>query len=306
MSNNETLLIAGGTGFVGRHLLKELRGQPFRIRCLVRDEKKAEWVKSLGYEAAIGDISSPESLQTVFSSVDRLIHLVGIIEEKGRTTFKDVHVDGTLNLVDACKKNNVRRIFYQSALGADPESIFHYLKTKGEAEQIVMSSGIPYTIFRPSLIIGQGDGFTERLIQLISAGPVVPIPGEGTARFQPIYIHDWIKCFFAVFDKDSAINSMHSFGGPEHITFIDIVREIMNTLNIKKPIIHVPLGLINLSLPFMGLIRPLVRTFGRELPPFTRQLLSLLNIDNICKTNSVEKNFGFSPIRFADALKQFL
>ncbi|HDO25528.1 MAG TPA: NAD-dependent epimerase/dehydratase family protein, partial [Nitrospirae bacterium] len=196
------ILIAGATGFVGRHLLEQLKEKPVRIRCLVRNEDKADRLRALGFEAVKGDITDPSSLKNALAGINTLVHLAGIIEEKRELSFKDVHVTGTKNLIKKSIKHGVRRIIFQSALGSDINSPFNYLKTKAEAEQIIISSGIPYTIFRPSLIVGKGDGFTERVKQIISAGPAVPVPGNGTARFQPLYINDWVKCFMKVTENN--------------------------------------------------------------------------------------------------------
>lgn len=300
------IFIAGSTGFVGVHLLEALRRASIRARCLVRNEEKAEWVTSFGFEAAIGDITSPASLRNVLTGVDTVIHLVGIIEEKGERTFENVHVNGTDNLVNEAVRSGIQRIFYQSALGSDIDSPFGYLRTKAEAERIVRSSNIPYTIFRPSLIVGRGDGFTEKMKQLISAGPVVPVPGGGSARFQPIYIKDWTGCFLKILRNADAVNRIYEFGGPEHISYTDILRRIMEAMNVKKPIVHIPMNVMRLSLPFMGVIGPIARVLGKNIPAVSGDLLSLLTIDNICEIDSVEKQFGFIPTRFSEALAEFL
>ncbi|MEK6776861.1 MAG: NAD(P)H-binding protein [bacterium] len=300
------IFIAGGTGFVGRNLLDALQGEGASVRCLVRDEKKAEWVRSLGFEAVQGDITNADSLDGALEGVEAAVHLAGIIEEKPGSTFESVHVQGTRNLVSESAASGVKRIFYQSALGADIHSPFAYLKTKAEAEKIVISSDIPYTIFRPSLIVGKGDGFTERMKQLISAGPVVPVPGDGLARFQPVYIRDWLQCFRRAFINGGDRERIYEFGGPEQLSYNEILKEIMDALEIKKSVIHIPMGVARLSLPFMGAVRSFASALGREIPPVTDELLSLLGQDNICGEDSITKNFGFTPVRFSEALREFL
>ncbi len=300
------IFIAGGTGFVGRHLLESLKGSAVPVRCLVRGDQKAEWVRSMGFEAVRGDISDPDSLQDVMEGVGTVVHLVGIIQEQGETTFQSVHITGTQNLVNEAIASSVKRFIYQSALGADPDSPFKYLKTKAMAEEIVKSSNIPYIIFRPSLIIGGGDGFTERTKQLISVGPVVPVPGKGQARFQPLYIKDWIQCFHTVLSNGESTEKMYELGGPEHLTYIEILDEIMNALHVKKTIVHIPMGLTRLSLPFMGIIQSVASSLGRTIPGVTEELLALLDQDNICELDAIQKHFGFTPMRLSEALGEFL
>jgi NADH dehydrogenase len=245
-------------------------------------------------------------LEGALDDVETVVHLVGIIEERGDATFKIVHVDGTANLISESIRKGVKRIFYQSALGSDINSPFNYLKTKAEAEEIVKSSGIPFIIFRPSLIVGEGDGFTEKMIQLLSAGPVVPVPGSGNAKFQPVYIKDWCKCFLKAIERKISTGITYEFGGPEHLTYNEILKMIMKALDIRKQIVHIPMSATKMSLPFMGMIGSIASALGKEIPSITGELLSLLSIDNICEIDSIQSNFGFIPLSFKDALAEFL
>lgn len=300
------ILITGATGFVGSHLLEFLKEVDTPVRCLVRSEEKGRRVRSLGFEAVLGDVQDRDSLDGAVEGIESVVHLVGIIEEKEGADFETVHVGGTQKLVDAAQATGVNTLFYQSALGADPDSPYRYLKTKGEAEQIVRSSGIPYTIFKPSLILGKKDGFTERMKQLLTAGPVVPVPGDGMAKLQPIYIGDWVKCLQQAMVTEKMRNKTYELGGPEQLTYNEILKSIMTALGIDKPIVHLPMGMTRLALPFMGLAQRAARVLGREIPAVTGELLALLSVDNICEIDSVEKNFGFAPMKLADALAEFM
>lgn len=301
--------IAGGTGFVGRHLIHAMSKAGIDARCLARSTEKAGLCKKIGYDAPIGDITDRESLKGKLEGCDIVVHLVGILEEKGSATYEGIHVEGTRNLVDEAQKAGVKHIFFQSALGASSSSSSMYYKTKAEAENIIIKSAIGYTIFRPSLIIGKGDGFTEKLKGLLNLGPLVPIPGDGNVKMQPIYIEDWIKCFFKIFappSEDEIKSGIYEFGGPEHLTLNDIVAQLMEASGINKPVIHIPSGFIKLSLPFSGISSTIAGVFGKKVPTVTAEQLDLLQSDNICDRLSVEKGFGFSPITYRDALKIFI
>ncbi|HDH01898.1 MAG TPA: NAD-dependent epimerase/dehydratase family protein [Nitrospirae bacterium] len=300
------IFIAGATGFVGRHLIRSLSSGEYRVRCLVRSDKGVELCTSLAFETSKGDITDRESLKGKLEGIRIVTHLVGIIKEQGESTFDKVHIEGTRNLVDEAKSSNVEHFFFQSALGADLRSPFKYLKTKAEAEEIVKDSGIPYTIFRPSLIIGPGDGFTKSIKELLRLGPVVPVPGDGKARFQPIFIDDWVRCFLKILDGQDFINRLLEFGGPEHLNYNEILKIMMKEMGINKPIVHIPPTITKAGLPFIQVFRRIGRTVGMKMPEVSAEQIDLLQIDNITDVDSVEHLFGFRPIEFEEAIRKTL
>lgn len=300
------IFIAGGTGFIGQHLLRAFKKNNYKIRCLARSSERAGLCKKTGFDAVIGDITDSQSLKGSLEGIDTVVHLVGIIEDNGDMTFERVHVEGTRNLVDEAKKAGVRRFFYQSALGASLKSPARYHRTKAEAEEIVKGSGIPYTIFRPSLVIGEKDGFTEKLKDLVGLGPVVVVPGDGNAKFQPVYVDDWVKCFLSIINNTNAIGKTYEFGGPEHLTYNEIVTQLMDVMGIKKKIAHMPMVLARAGVPFMGISQKIGGLFGKKVPSVTTEQLALLGVDNICDPDSVESSFGFSPITYREALRRFI
>jgi uncharacterized protein YbjT (DUF2867 family) len=292
------MFIAGATGFVGGNLVEHLLAKDFKLKCLVRSDKAAEALSSRGVEVVRGDITDPVSLRGVLRPEDSVIHLVGIIEEKGKATFQTVHVEGTANLVAEAKKVGVRHFFYQSALGADRDSWSGYLRTKAEAEQIVRQSGLSYTIFRPSLIIGPWDGFTKKMAEMIKLSPLLPIPGQGRSKFQPVYIRDWIRCLEMVLDEPERFRSTYDIGGPEQLSYMEIVEALAAAMGRRKPVFKIPMGLMKIS---AALLAPVLSS-----PPVTSDQLRLLEMDNICDPDAVEKSFGFRPTKYADALKEFV
>ncbi|NTU42565.1 MAG: complex I NDUFA9 subunit family protein [Nitrospirales bacterium] len=302
--------IAGATGFIGSHLVKALSATQVPCRCLVRSPQKATICSLAAMEVALGDISDRESLRGKLEGCDVLVHLVGIIEEQRGATFESVHVKGTEALVEEARRSGIRHIVYQSALGSSPDSPAEYQRTKAKAEEIVRSSGIPWTIFRPSLVVGPGDGFTEKLMDLISLGPVIPIPGSGNSRFQPLYVGDWVRCFLQAF-PNGAIPSgeegrTFEIGGPEHLTYNEIILQLMAAQGVNKPIVHIPLGIIRAGIPFHGLVQKLGGFIGKRIPSVSKEQLALLQRDNICAQDSVERQFGFLPLTYRKALKQFI
>lgn len=292
------IFIAGASGFVGGHLIDALLKHNHKLRCLTRSDKTQQLLKLKGIEVVSGDITMPQTIKNALEEIDFVIHLVGIIQETGSVTFKKVHVLGTENLISESKQAGIKHFFYQSALGTDMNSLSGYLKTKAEAEEIVKTSGISYTIFRPSLIIGPWDGFTKKIMDIAKMSPLIPIPGNGKSKFQPLYINDWMKCIIKVINLPESHRRIFEIGGPEHLTYDEIVNKLLKAMNVKKHIFHMPIGLMKFGAFFAE------KTF--RVPPVTVEQLGLLEKDNICSIDSVEKSFGFKPLRYEDALKNFI
>lgn len=292
------VFIAGASGFVGGHLVADLIAKGQTVKCLARSEKTRQSLSEKGVVVIPGDITQPDSLKDVLQPDDFVVHLVGIIEEKGKATFQSVHVEGTAHLVTEARRAGVRHFFYQSALGADISSWSGYLRTKAEAEEIVRKSGLRHTIFRPSLIVGPWDGFTKKMADMIKLSPILPIPGEGKAKFQPLYIKDWLRCMLAVIENPERYSATFDIGGPEHLSYREIVDMLAKALGREKISVTVPMGLMKIGASLLQAVLPS--------PPVTSDQLRLLEQDNTADPGAVEKLFGFVPKRFEDALREFI
>lgn len=291
------IFIAGASGFVGGHLADYLVQKGKGIKVLVRSAAAGDRFSTKGIQTIIGDITKSETLKGVLTSDDFVIHLVGIIQEKGDATFQKVHVEGTRNLVSEAKRAGVRHFFYQSALGADTNGITPYLRTKAEAEEIVKSSGISYTIFRPSLIIGPWDGFTKKMLDMIKISPVTPIPGDGKSRFQPLYIKDWLKCIFKVIEDPDAYIGTYDLGGPQQLSYSEIVQLMAESVGRDRIKVNIPMGLMKIAASFASILPS---------PPVTADQLLMLEQDNITDMDVIEKKFGFNPVPLKEALSEFI
>ncbi|MDH4163104.1 MAG: complex I NDUFA9 subunit family protein [Nitrospirota bacterium] len=292
------ILVTGATGFVGRHLVKRLRQDGFAVRAVVRTPAKASWLKDLGVEVVPGDISDQTSLEAAVQGCDKVIHLVGIIQEGRGFTFRSVHVDGTRNVLDSAKKAGVRHFFYQSALGTREHAKSEYHKTKWEAEKLVKASGIPYTILRPSLIYGSGDLFTIRLAEMIRLSPVLPVIGTGRSKIQPIFIDDVVTCMARILKDDRFLNKTFEIGGPEELSYEEVTRAIAAALGVRRPTVHMPLF-------FMRTVAKIGESLLPK-PPVTTDQLIMLQEDNVCGLKDIREAFGVEPVKFAEGLKRFL
>ena len=292
------IFITGASGFVGGHLVDYLLAKGHRVRCLARSESAQKSLSAKGAEVISGDVTQPGTLHNILKPGDFVVHLAGIIGEKGGVTFESVHSQGTANIVAEAKSAGVRHFFYQSALGADKNSWSGYLKTKAEAEDIVKHSGLRYTIFRPSIIIGPWDGFTGKLVEVLKLSPVLPIPGEGSAKFQPVYIKDWLACIGKVIEDPDSYVSIYEIGGPEQLSYREMVVKLSRAMGQNRPVFNIPMGIMRLGASIFEKIL--------SSPPVTPDQLRLLEQDNICDPKSIEKNFGLKPVKYEDALKTFI
>lgn len=191
------IFITGATGFIGGEIVLGLLERGYQIRALARNPDRARDLLPSGVELVKGDITRPEGLYDAVLGCDAIIHLVGIIFEKGKNMFDDVHYMGTVNIVTAAKQAKVKRFLHMSALGSRPDAVSNYHRTKYRGEQCVVKSGLDYTIFRPSLVFGQKDRSINLFIKMIKLMPIFPVIGSGGGRTQPVFVSDVARAFVA-------------------------------------------------------------------------------------------------------------
>jgi len=280
------VLITGATGFVGSHLTSELLRQGHRVRVIVRDPRA---FSLQGAEVVKGDVTVPQSLANSCSGVDTVVHLVAVIRERGRETFREINYQGTVNILNASKNAGVKRFIYLSALGATDNPAYKYARSKWEAEEAVKSSGLNRIIIRPSLIYGKGFGFFNRMVQALRISPpfMAPVPGTGSALFQPIAVEDVINCILRAIEDDGFGQGVYEVGGPHHVSYAAMVDTLLGVLGQRRVRVPVPLALMKIVAPLMGLVL-------RD-PPVTPVELKQLELNNVTDKDAVSKNFGFKP-----------
>lgn len=288
------ILVTGCTGFVGTHLVNALVDAGFEVRCFARGAESVERLPSGRIDFAVGDVTNRESLTNAMVGVETVIHLVGIIREKGSATFERIHVDGTRNVVEAAKARGVKRIIYQSALGARSDGLTRYETTKWQSEEIVRVSGLEWIIARPSLIIGRSGEFLKTLIDLTKS-PVIPVIGSGEYKLQPLYIGDLAQAFIKMLGDPSLWEKTYEFGGPEQLSFNKMIETVREVLGVHKSMFHLPTALMKPAIRLMETILPN--------PPITSDQLAMLAEDSITDHNAFTEVFGINPIPFKEALK---
>lgn len=290
------ILVTGGTGFVGSHLVRRLLAGGRPVRCLARAGSGLPAELRDRVEIAIGDIGQPETLGPAMRGAEAVIHLVGIIRETGTSTFDRVHVTGTENMLAAARENGIDRYLHMSALGTRPQAVSAYHRTKWEAEEAVRASGLKYTIFRPAIIFGKGDGFVSLLADLVRKNPVTPIVGSGRSRLQPIWVEDVARCFGDSLDHDETIGQCYELCGPEALTYEQIVDLLQETLGAKKLKVHLPVPLVRMG-------SRMLQAFGFT-APITGDQLQMLSEEMLCDPKLEWRVTSFELRKLADEVRE--
>lgn len=288
------ILITGAAGYVGNNLVQRLvaDGQP--VRALVRRRAKAE--ARLGHlldrvEVVEGDVTRPETLRPALEGVTAVVHLVALAIEKGDATYEAVNLQGTINLVDAAQAAGVRRFINMSQNGADASLPYRFLASKGAAQDYVAASALDWTALRPSVIWGPQDEFANVQARLIRLAPLVfPIVGDGQARFQPVWVGDVVEAAARSLDDARTVGQELGLGGPEVLTYAEIVQRVLKALGARRLTVRVPVPLLRPVVALMGLALPN--------PPVTTSLLDLLKVDNTVEHNALTELFGIEPRPF--------
>ena len=283
-SNSDTLVtIFGGSGFLGRHLVRALARQQYRIRIAVRRPDLAGHLQPLGrvgqIHAVQANVRHRPSVAAAVRGSDVVINLVGILFEAGRQRFDAVQSFGAEGIALAAAAHNARMI-HVSAIGADAESSAAYARAKGQGEQLVLAAIPGAAIFRPSILFGPNDDFFNRFAGLARMSPVLPLVGGGHTRFQPVFagdVADGIALAVAGAAKPGAI---YELGGPEVFTFKELMEFVLATIERRRLLVPLPFGLAKLQAAVFELVSKLpLRVLSK--PLLTRDQVELLRYDNV-------------------------
>lgn len=288
------ICVTGAFGFVGSHLVKNLLEQNHTVRVLAHSQRDISmWHKPV--EICNGSVENIESLHSICQDIDILYHLVGIIAETKTKTFSKTVVVGTQNIITAAKKQKVKKIIYLSALGTGCDAKSKYHQTKFSAEQAVLESEIPYLIFRPSVLYGQGDGFMSMLVRMIRYSPFLPVIGSGRYKMQPLYIDDLITMMT---DIKAVENEIIEVGGPESLEYLEILHILKKQLSKKR---------LNFFIPTM-LMKNIASVLGKIMnpAPVTKDQIIMMENGSTCDITKMKKLFSINPLSLEDGLQKYL
>lgn len=230
------IFLTGATGFVGRHLVPALISEGHRLRCLVRSAEKAKFLRVLGCEVAVGDlISDSFSLE----GAEIVIHLAAL-HRGPHTLIHRVTAEGTARLVQAAQAGRAKKILYLSTVTAAQNPSWPYAYSAWLAEQAIQASSLHYTILRTTVIVGPGDPFLGGIIHIAQDWPVVPLIGSGRTKFQLVSVSDIVRCVLQAIADERYTNRVLTVGGPEVLSYEQIVDAVLEALQISKRKISLP------------------------------------------------------------------
>jgi len=289
------ILVTGGTGFIGRALVRQLIASGQEVRTLLRPSKSSPRLpRGIPVEVAVCSLLDERGLRAALRGVDVIFHLAGNERRSSHAKLQEVDIQGTQVLTNAAVQAGVERIITVSHLGADRNSAYPVFKAKGIAENAIIHSGLDYTIFRSAVVFGPGDQFTTNIARMLVnwPGPFL-LPGDGTSLVQPLWIDDLIASMMIALDTPTVVNQTVSLGGVEALPFRQVVEIIMDRLGVRRV-------LTPFSPPYLRMLALLLEQFGRF--PISVYWLDYLAADRTTNLYTLPRLFGILPARFHSQL----
>ncbi len=273
-SNAYTLVtVFGGSGFLGRHVVRALARRDYRIRVACRRPDLAGFLQPLGrvgqIHAVQANVRYPDSVAAAVRDSDIVINLVGILFQRGRQRFKTVHLSGAEAITRAAAAQGARLI-HVSAIAANEKSWSRYAQTKGRADKAVLATVPSAVIIRPSIVFGPEDNFFNRFATLARLLPALPLIGRGKTKFQPVFVGDVAEAIAAAVEGKTKPGLIYELGGPEIFSFKEILQFILTTIERRRLLMPIPFWLARLQALFLQFLPN---------PPLTPDQVTLLKRD---------------------------
>ena len=267
--------VFGGSGFLGRHVVRALANRNYRIRVAVRRPELTGHLQPLGrvgqIHAVQANVRFPQSVTAAARDADIVVNLVGILFERGRQRFDDVMAQGAEAVAQAANAAGARLV-HISAIGADANSPSHYSRAKAAGERLVQAAQSEAIIMRPSIVFGPEDDFFNRFAALARLAPALPLPGGGATRFQPVFAGDVAEAVALAVDGKAKAGAIYELGGPDVRTFKGLMEFVLATVERRRLLLPVPFGLMK--------AQAMVLQFLPK-PPITPDQVELLKRDNV-------------------------
>jgi uncharacterized protein YbjT (DUF2867 family) len=283
MNNIRQVTVFGGSGFIGRAMVRALAQQGFLVRVACRRIELAEPIKTAGDVGQItvmrANLRVPSSVANATAGSQAVINATGIPFEHGRQRYQAVHVAGVRTIADAARAAGVQRLIHVSGIGADArDSKNRYIRSKVDGEDAVVAGFATATILRPSVVFGPDDAMFNRMARIAALAPFVPVVGDGRAKVQPVFVGDVADAAAAVLARPATAKSVFELGGPRIYTYREIAALTLREIDRRKPIIGIPAGLMKIAAFFAEFPAVVGLT-----PPITRDQVELMSHDNVVR-----------------------
>lgn len=290
------ILVTGGTGFIGRVLVRHLVESGYRVRILIRPSTKSPRLpRGIDFEVSVAGLNDLRGLRAAMVGVETVYHLAGVERLGTEANLFAVEIQGTRNVVNAAVDAGIDRFYYLSHLNSDRASAFPLLKAKAISEEYIRRGGVNYTILRTGLIYGVNDSLTMGLAQLLSVSPLFfYIPGDGNNLIQPLWVEDLATCLTWSLEDENVLNQMYEIGGPEFLTLNDVIKIIMQKLHLRRRIVHVPPPMMRIFTVFLEYLLPA--------SPVSVYWLDYFSTNRTCPLDTIPRLFNLMPSRFSRRL----
>ena len=295
--------VFGGSGFVGRYIVKRLAKEGWVVRVAVRDTEKAHFLQPYGNVGQIVRMPVPiqdeQAVREAVDGADAVFNAIGLLfEPGGAQTFDEVHVNGPERIARLAAETGVKRLIHVSAIGADKESESVYARTKADGEAAIQKQFPQATILRPSIVIGPEDGFLNFFAQMARVSPALPLIGGGKTRFQPVYVGDVADAAMAVVHESKTKGKTYELGGPKVYTFKQLMELLLKEIRRKRLLLPIPFGVAQLQAGVAELLPK---------PLLTRDQVTLLKQDNVVQKGALSfKTLGLEPQAIEAILPTYL
>lgn len=244
MLRDEIITVFGGSGFVGRHVVRALAKAGYRVRVATRRPHLAQDLRVMGVVGQVqlvqANLRVPASVERALEGATGVVNLVGVLNESGRQTFSRLHALGAKTIAEASAAMGISRMVQVSAIGASATSLSRYARSKAEGEASVLAALPEATILRPSIVFGTEDSFFNRFAAMARFVPALPLFGGGKSRFQPVFAGDVGKAVLAAFERDDARGQTYELGGPGVYSYEALMRLILEAIDRKRLLLPLP------------------------------------------------------------------
>lgn len=297
---SQLVTVFGGSGFVGRHVVRALARRGYRVRVAVRRPDLAGFLQPLGtvgqIHAVQANLRYPASVAAALKDADAAVNLVGILQEGGRQSFRAVQADGARAIARACAAQGLTRLVQMSAIGADPGSRSLYGASKAQGEAAVSELVPDAVTFRPSIVFGPEDGFFNRFAGLARMLPVLPMIGGGETKFQPVFVGDVAEAVARAIDGVIPAGRVYELGGPEVKSFRELVAYICEVTGRSRPLVTLPFPLARLQARVLEFVDGVTLGLMPDALMLTRDQVTLLETDNVVSDAAKAEGRDFAGI----------